>query len=68
MRKDGLDDVYELLDKLKRDQENIPEAESQIKRLYKKNDYDRGITLYDSLDFQYRLWGKINMSWPNATK
>ncbi len=66
MRKDGLDDVYELVGKLKRDRTSIPEAELQIKRLYKKNDYDRGITLYNSLDFEYRLWGKINMSWPNA--
>ena len=38
----------------------------QIKKLYKKNAYDRGITLYNSLDENYKLWGKINVSWPNG--
>jgi len=66
MRKGGLDDVINLLAKLKKNKVSIPEAEKEIKKLYKKNDYDRGITLYNSLDDNYRLWGKINMSWPNA--
>ena len=66
MRKGGLDDVTNLVSKLKKQKVAIPEAESQIKKLYKKNDFDRGITLYNSLDENYRLWGKINMSWPNA--
>ena len=66
MRKDGLDDIYDLINKLKK--KNVPflEAENELKKLYKKNSYDRGITLYNSLDKNYRLWGKINMSWPNA--
>lgn len=66
MRKDGLEEVYDLASKLKRDQMPIPDAEREIKKLYKKNGYDRGITLYNSFDEHYRLWGKINMSWPNA--
>ncbi|MCZ2444184.1 MAG: site-specific DNA-methyltransferase, partial [Flavobacteriales bacterium] len=66
MRKDGLDDIYDLVEKLKRKQMDIPDAEKEIKKLYKKNGYDRGITLYNALDENYRLWGKINMSWPNA--
>lgn len=66
MRKDGLDEIYELLAKLKKKSTPIKEAEDEIKKLYKKNGYDRGITLYNSLDSEYRLWGKINMSWPNA--
>lgn len=66
MRKDGLKDVYELLEKLKRNKIPLPEAEVEIKKLYKKNGYDRGITLYRHLTEDYRLWGKINMSWPNA--
>lgn len=66
MRKGGLDDVTNLVSKLKKQKISIPDAESQIKKLYKKNDFDRGITLYNSLDDNYRLWGKINMSWPNA--
>ena len=66
MRKDGLEEVYELAAKLKREKMPLPEAEKEIKKLYKKNGYDRGITLYNSFDDNYRLWGKINMSWPNA--
>jgi adenine-specific DNA-methyltransferase len=66
MRKNGLEDIEELLIKLKNDKVPLPEAEKEIRKLYKKKDYDRGITLYNSLNEQYRLWGKINMSWPNA--
>jgi len=66
MRKDGLDDIYELVTRLKRNRVPILEAGEEIKKLYKKNGYDRGITLYNSFDHEYRLWGKINMSWPNA--
>ena len=66
MRKDGLDDIYDLVEKLKKDKAPIVEAEKKVKKLYKKNGYDRGITLYNSLDENYKLWGKINMSWPNA--
>lgn len=66
MRKDGLEDIYELTERLKKSGTSIPGAESEIKKLYKKHGYDRGITLYNSFDEDYRLWGKINMSWPNA--
>ena len=66
MRKDGLDDIYNLLEQLKRKKTSLDQAENNIKKLYKKNGYDRGITLYNSLDKNYKLWGKINMSWPNA--
>ncbi len=66
MRKDGLEDIDDLLTSLRRRQVPIPDAEKEIKKLYRKQGYDRGITLYNSLDKDYRLWGKINMSWPNA--
>lgn len=66
MKKDGLDDIYELVEKLKKNNTAINDAEKEIKKLYKKKGYDRGITLYNSLDNNYNLWGKINMSWPNA--
>lgn len=66
MQKDGLDDVFDLLDKLKKNNVPIPEAEDELKKLYKKKGYDRGITLYNSLDENYQPWGKINMSWPNS--
>lgn len=66
MMKDGLDEIYELVKKLKKSKSPLSDAENEIKKLYKKNGYDRGITLYNRLDFEYKLWGKINMSWPNA--
>ncbi len=65
-RKEGIPYINELLASLKRKKIPIPEAEIEIKKLYKKNNYDRGITLYNSLDEDYKLWGKINVSWPNG--
>lgn len=62
MQKDGLEDVFELLDRLKRQGVPIPEAEEE----HNKKGYDRGITLYNALDDNYQPWGKINMSWPNS--
>ncbi|QQY24981.1 site-specific DNA-methyltransferase [Dermacoccus nishinomiyaensis] len=66
VRKDGLDAIYELLKRLKDKKTPLAEAQKEIRHLYKKQGYDRGITLYNALDANYRLWGKINMSWPNA--
>ena len=66
MQKDGLDEIYELLDGLKKKKVPIPEAELELKKFYNKKGYDRGITLYNNLDDNYEPWGKINMSWPNA--
>lgn len=65
-RKEGISEINNLLESLKRRKIPIPEAEEEIKKLYKKNNYDRGITLYNSLDENYKLWGKINVSWPNG--
>jgi adenine-specific DNA-methyltransferase len=66
MMKDGLDEVFELCEKLKRQGTPIPQAEEELKKLYNKKGYDRGITLYNALDDNYQPWGKINMSWPNS--
>lgn len=66
MDKEGMQDIRGLLTKLKKQNTPIPEAEKEIRKLYNKKGYDRGITLYNSLDSNYKLWGKINMSWPNA--
>lgn len=66
MRKDGLDEIYDLVSAMRKKSVPLAEAEREIKKLYKKQGYDRGITLYNSFDAEYRLWGKINMSWPNA--
>jgi adenine-specific DNA-methyltransferase len=66
MQKNGLEEIDELVQKLKKKKVELSEAEAEIQKLYNKKGYDRGITLYNSLDKDYRLWGKINMSWPNA--
>lgn len=66
MGKEGIEEIDEVLSKLKKKKTPIPEAENEVRKLYNKKGYDRGITLYNSLDSDYRLWGKINMSWPNA--
>lgn len=66
MQKEGLEDIFELLDDMKKKKIPIPEAEIELKRFYNKKGYDRGITLYNNLDDNYEPWGKINMSWPNG--
>lgn len=64
--KEGLNDIYDFVAKLKRQNVPIEEAEERLRNFYDKKGYDRGITLYNCLDENYELWGKINMSWPNA--
>ena len=66
MLKDGLQEIYDLLETLKKRKTPIEEAEKELRNLYSKKGYDRGITLYNNLDDTYEPWGKINMSWPNA--
>lgn len=66
MKKEGLERVDELLQQLKESKTPIPQAEVELRKLYREEGYDRGVTLYNSLDEHYRPWGKINMSWPNA--
>ncbi len=64
--KDGLKDIDDLLHECKKNGVSIEETELRLKKLYKKNNYDRAITLYNAVDENYRVWGKINMSWPNG--
>ena len=64
--KDGLKDIEDLLADCKINGFSIEETEARLKKLYKKNNYDRAITLYNAVDENYRVWGKINMSWPNG--
>jgi len=68
MPKDGIDDVYEFVADLKKKEVPIPEAEKKLKQFYNKKGYDRGITLYCNLNDDYKIWGKINVSWPNSDK
>lgn len=65
MLKDGLEEIYALIATLKRTGIDLVEARRKLKDFYRKQGYDRGITLYCELDPNYRVWGKINMSWPN---
>lgn len=66
MRKEGLEEIDELVQKLKRSKTSLADAEAELKKFYNKKGYDRGITLYNSFDENFKLWGKINMSWPNS--
>ena len=66
MKKDGLNDIFELLNFLRKKGTPVSEAEEELKKYYEKKGYDRGITLYNALDSNYQPWGKINMSWPNS--
>ncbi|MBN1415651.1 MAG: site-specific DNA-methyltransferase [Bacteroidales bacterium] len=66
MRKDAIDDIYNLISNLKKSNLSIANAQKELKKFYKKQGYDRGITLYCELNPKYEIWGKINMAWPNA--
>ena len=66
MPKDGFDDIINLIDECKKKKLSIEATEEKLRQLYKKKSYDRAITLYNSVDEEYRIWGKINMSWPNG--
>ena len=64
--KEGLKEVFDLVEKLKRQKKNPGIVTKELKKLYRKSGYDRGITLYDTVDKNYKIWGKINLCWPNA--
>lgn len=66
MPKDGISEVYNFVEDLKKKKIPIKESEGQLKKFYEKKGFDRGITLYCNLDEDYKIWGKINVSWPNA--
>lgn len=64
--KEGIQDVLDLVKRAKSQGRSLKDAEVELRVLYKKNGYDRGITLYNTLTDDYRLFGKVNMSWPNG--
>ena len=65
MRKDELEDIYDLVDRCKSQSASLEDTQQELKKFYRKQGYDRGITLYCELDPTFKIWGKINMSWPN---
>lgn len=64
--KEGIEDVYTLMEEAKAKGLSVSEAEEKLRALYRKGDYPRAITLYNNIDNNYRIFGKINMSWPNG--
>lgn len=66
MRKDALEEIYELVNKERSKGTSLEKTQNKLRKFYKKQDFDRGITLYCELDPNYEIFGKINMSWPNA--
>lgn len=64
--KEGLDTIYEYIEAAKNNEVPLSEANKGLKKLYRVNKYPRAITLYNNLDNEYRVFGKINMSWPNG--
>lgn len=66
MVKEGLEQIEDLIHDCKKKHLSIEETEKRLKKLYKKENFDRAITLYNAVDENYRIWGKINMSWPNG--
>ncbi|MBE7487053.1 hypothetical protein HS121_02205 [bacterium] len=66
MRKDALEEIYEIVKKEKSKGSDLLTAQKALKKFYKKQGFDRGITLYCELDPNFEIFGKINMSWPNA--
>lgn len=66
MRKDALEEIYEIVKKEKSKGSDLVAAQNALKKFYKKQGFDRGVTLYCELDPNFEIFGKINMSWPNA--
>ena len=64
--KEGIQDVLDLVKRAKSQGKSHKETQTELRVLFKKRGYDRGITLYNTLTEDYRLFGKVNMSWPNG--
>ena len=61
MRKEGIEEIYELVEKAKRSKLPIEKVQKQLKQFYKKQGYDRGITLYCDLDPKSLLSGIVSI-------
>lgn len=64
--KEGMSEITALIHSGKAEGKTTTEVEQDLRKLYKKEKYPRAITLYNNLDNNYRVFGKINMSWPNG--
>lgn len=64
--KKGIKDIQDLMAADRASQKSVSEAEADLRKLYKEKNYPRAITLYNNIDNNYRIFGKINMSWPNG--
>lgn len=66
IEKEGLGEIFKLVEDAKTSGKSPLEAQKLLKSYYKENDFPRAITLYNNIDNNYQIFGKINMSWPNA--
>ena len=64
--KEGIAEITSLINIGIQKEKTTSEIEKDLRQLYKKEKYPRAITLYNNLDNNYRIFGKINMSWPNG--
>jgi len=64
--KDGIEEVRELVNRVRTTEVPVVEANKQLRELYRSGRFPRAITLYNALDSNYRVYGKINLSWPNG--
>lgn len=67
VEKEGLEDIFKIVEDAKKLGKTPFEAQQLLKAYYKENDFPRAITLYNNVDNNYQIFGKINMSWPNAS-
>lgn len=66
VEKEGLENIFSLVDEAKKAGKTPLEAQNILKGFYRENEFPRAITLYNNVDNNFRIYGKINMSWPNA--
>lgn len=66
VEKEGLENIFSLVDEAKKAGKTPLEAQNLLKGFYRENELPRAITLYNNVDNNFRIYGKINMSWPNA--
>ncbi|RZI48126.1 site-specific DNA-methyltransferase [Lactococcus kimchii] len=66
VEKEGLEEIFSLVENAKKSGKTPLESQNMLKQYYRENEFPRAITLYNNVDNNYKIFGKINMSWPNA--